>query len=238
MKPNLPRVARRLFLLVSLLGPAVAPAQNIAHEWMGPTSGWQLLVPGEYHGDEAPAAPGMDWLALAVVDGVWRLVPAGVTAERVHDPVLDGQDDAKTGIRIASDRADALVLLRVAGVRSGKVDTPDMRFRGHPRSLQAGRPISIGFGTAPYQLEVDETGVFLRKADARTRLEGIVVAATPDDEDAAELVWAGDLDRDGGVDVLVRYRGANWEGMCLFLSGGSAPGTLVRRVACHQGVGC
>lgn len=238
MNSSLPRVARRLFLLVSLLGPAAAPAQNIAHEWNAPTSSWQLLVPGEYHGDEAPEAPGKDWLALAVVDGVWRLVPTGVTAERVHDPVLDAQETAKTGIRIASDRADALVLLRVPSVRPGKVDTPDMRFRGHPRTLLAGRPISISLGAAPYQLEVDGTGVFLRKADARTRLEGIVVAATADDEDAAELVWAGDLDRDGAVDVLVRYRGANWEGMCLFLSGGAAPGTLVRRAACHQGVGC
>lgn len=38
MNSNLPRVASRLALLVSLLGSAAAPAQNIAHEWNAPSS--------------------------------------------------------------------------------------------------------------------------------------------------------------------------------------------------------
>jgi hypothetical protein len=68
-------------------------------------------------------------------------------------------------------------------------------------------------------------------------LSSIVVGGAESD-DSASLLWAGNLDGDGQLDLLVSYRGSNNGGVCLFMSSKAPRAALVHRIACHGGVGC
>jgi predicted enzyme related to lactoylglutathione lyase len=60
---------RKNLLLVLLMFFSPAQAQSSQEHW-------RLLISGDYHGDEAPTKPGIGWLALIPLGGVWRLEPA------------------------------------------------------------------------------------------------------------------------------------------------------------------
>lgn len=223
--------ALRSFLIAAAFVPVAAASAE------PPPGGWQLLVPGVYHGDEAPARPGPGWLALLPVGGVWRLEPAMVRATRVHDPLLDAEGD-KTGIALSSSRSEAIVLLKVPGIGPGKVDTPAMKFGEGPKPVSAGGvPLKVRFKADEYVIEGSARGIHVRNGAAGTLLPG-VSAGGPDSDDSASLLWAGDLDRDGRLDLLFSYSGYNRGGVCLYLSSGADAGAQVRLTACHGGVGC
>lgn len=98
-------------------------------------------------------------------------------------------------------------------------------------------PLQISFGKEKYVIEATDSGVFLQKGQQKTRLSGLS-AGGADSEDAVSLLWAGDLDRDGGLDLVFAYSGHNNSGVCLYLSAGADKGALVQQAACHGGVGC
>lgn len=210
---------------------------GLVHAEMGGEA-WRFLMPGTYHADEAPGDPGTGWFALAVMDGHWQLAPVDVRAVRVHDPMLDAEG-VRTGIRIEAPEPGALALLRGLGLRGGKVDTPDMRFAGSPRSLSPRQALEIPFRGQHYRIMVSGGTLHLTLGAQRARLPGLRVGDGEDAEapDSASLLWAGDLDRDGGLDLLIGYRGYTRSGACLFLSSQRGSGRLLGHVACHGGIG-
>lgn len=88
-----------------------------------------------------------------------------------------------------------------------------------------------------YVIEGRKAGIEVRTGGMRVVLPDLA-AARPDSEDAASLLWAGDLDRDGRLDRLFSYSGYNRGGVCLYLSSGAPAGVPVRLAGCHGGVGC
>jgi hypothetical protein len=201
-----------------------------------PQREWEFLIPGDYHADEAPTNPGNHWLALAVINGSWHLVPDQVKAERIDDAVVDRQGE-KTGIRINAEHAGVIALLRIPNLTPRKVDAVDLKFKDDGGRLSLTAPLELSFRGEWYQLEAKRFGVYLRRGNLRTMLSDIFVGG-PESDNAAWLLWAGDLDGDGALDLLVRYAGYNSGGVCLFLSASARPGVLVRHIACHGGIGC
>jgi hypothetical protein len=217
------------FLLAATLSFAIKAGAQPAPER------WSILVPGDHHSDEAPAAPGSGWLALAVVNGAWRLEPVRVKAERFRD-VLEDAKGMKTGTRITESRGDALVLLRLPSLKPGRVETPNMQFLKNERQVWSGvSSLKIPFKGEIYEIEVKESKVYVRKNGIRTLLPGL---DAEEDTDTVTLIWAGDLDGDGHLDFLFRSNGPNSVGVCLFLSGDAPTGSLVRKVGCHDITGC
>lgn len=194
-----------------------------------------LLIPGQYHEGEAPRTLGPGWLALVPVTGGWVLAPAQAKSQRVVDSVVDGEGQA-TGVLITA-QADTLALLRLPGLRAGPVKTPDMRFKDRPRPLAAQALIHLPLNGTRYQLHVEGNTARLSDGQQATPLTSITISG-PAGEDSASLLWAGDLDGDGRLDLLVSYTGYNQGGVCLYLSSRAAPGALIGHVACHGGVGC
>lgn len=213
---------------------------NLTHAGK-PAPDWGFLLPGDYHGDEAPGKPGKGWFALRSVGGQWVLEPTAVYARRIHDPVLDAEGQ-KSGIRISSGSSNAVALLRGPAFRAGGVATPDLDFTRQttPRNITERQPLSIRFGDAQYQIGVAKSEVFLAKGRQRTRLADLLVSGVenPDQSESATLQWAGDLDGDGRLDLVISYSGYNRSGACLFLSSLAQFDQLVRQLACHGGVGC
>jgi hypothetical protein len=232
------------FLLAATLSFAIKAGAQPAPER------WSILVPGDHHSDEAPAAPGSGWLALAVVNGAWRLEPVRVKAERFRD-VLEDAKGMKTGTRITESRGDALVLLRLPSLKPGRVETPNMQFLKNDRQVWSGHwqrvrendrrvwngvlPLKIPFKGEIYEIEVKEFEVYVHKNGTRTLLPDL---DAKEDTDTVTLIWAGDLDGDGKLDFLFRRNGPNSVGVCLFLSSDAPPGSLVRKVGCHDITGC
>lgn len=237
-RANMPR--RRDYRRRPVIAAVLFAALGLARAQDAGTRDWQFLVPGSYHGGEAPAEPGQGWLALDVVGGRWHLVPAKVRAERVHDPVTDGSEDEKTGILVASDRPAALVLLRLPRLRAGKVDTPDMKFRGPPRALRQGAALDIAFKSERWRLAVENETIVLMRGAQRQPLAGIGVSAdqSSDWSHSATLLWAGDLDGDGALDLVIGHETYNNGGTCLYLSSAARAGEPLVPVACQNWSGC
>lgn len=222
---------RKLFIAVSLLFCLGAQAQTDPKEWQ------HLLIPMQYHGDEAPIHPGTGWFALIAVGGVWRLEPAIVRSKRVFDPVLDAEDQ-KTGLEISSNQEGTIALLRFDGIKGGKVDTPDMKFNNEEELYpKIGKPpLKISFKKIEYRLEAFPSGLHLKSGSKASSLSDTKFDGLSDD--FASLLWAGDLDRDGKLDLLISYNGDNWYSVCLYLSSGASEGGLVQPMGCHMGIGC
>ena len=144
-----------------------------------------------------------------------------------------------TGILISSTHDGALALQKIPGLKPGKVDTPDMKFKNNPREMSlSGGSLKRSFKGVEHVIEPTKAGVFLRQGARRTRLPGLWPAGNSENDDSASLLWAGDLDGDGRIDLLFAYSGYNRAGACLYLSARAGPGELVVQAACHGGVGC
>jgi hypothetical protein len=201
-----------------------------------PEPGFAILQDGDgvvYHGDEAPLRPGPGWLALDVVDGRWHLRPATLRGERAMDDVV-GEN---TGVRLHADPPGASLYLRLPDLVAGKVDTPDMKFRGSPREMAESTALPLAFKGRTWRLDVRKGELFVSDGASSPMSLGRVV--DPEDIDVGTaLRWAGDLDRDGRLDFIFESTGKNSGTVCVWLSRLAKPGEPVGKAACWTTTGC
>ena len=213
-----------------------------------------LLLPGDYHGDEIAAEDGTTWFALVQDDhGGARLEPRRVGIESVNDPVLDAEDGA-TGKRVGAGQDDVLFYVRdLPGVASGPVATA-YAGRGDPLSLAGLDRGFLLFDRDAGRLRLDCSGVndardcvLVLSHDGRQQALGhwSADAAAGDSQitlgsDAwPHLRWAGDIDRDGRLDLLIDMTDHyNVSAPTLFLSTQAKDGELVGAAAELRSVGC
>lgn len=211
----------------------------------------QLALPGEaFHGDEVPAHDGETWLALVVADAKPRLQAVKLAVAAVNDPVLDGPGDA-TGRSVAAPGVDALVFLRgVAALKPGAVAV----VVGEQTRLDATRPLELRLGARTLR-------IVSQCKDAPDGAGGVTCDVALDDGAAAQtlfstygmrdggtatfgdgepsLMFAGDLDRDGRIDLVLDTRDHyNMLRPTLFLSSAAKPGRHVAEVAKQTITGC
>lgn len=208
--------------------------------------GTRILLPGEFHGSEVAARSGESWLALAeTADGHFVVVPVTLRVEEVEDPILDS-DGEKSGKRVSAAGIDDVVILARDNDRivSGPVNTAAVAMRGEGNALDAdpadGWTLRLGHHAYELFTERTESGgherirVLLRKGETEQ-----VLATDRDSSLCANLIWAGDLDRDGALDLLLDMSsGENASIPTLFLSSSARPGQLLRAVAEMVITGC
>ena len=219
-----------------------------------PIAAVELLLPGTYHGDEISAHGGASWFALVQdASGETRLEARRMEIEAVNDPVLD-DDTGTSGKRVGAPQDDALFYLRDApGLTAGRVETA-YSGQGDPLSLiglerdfdlferRAGR---LHFGcsgdadTRDCTLTFDHEG----RSQILGRWRGDASAGESQlmlgDDAWPHLRWAGDIDRDGRLDLLIDLTDHyNVSVPTLFLSSQANAGELVRAVAELRSVGC
>ena len=219
-----------------------------------PLAAVELLLPGDYHGDEIAAQDGESWFALVQdAQGATRLEPRRVGIEAVNDPVLDDENGA-SGKRVGADQDDVLFYLRgLSGLASGRVATA-YSGRGDPLSLAGLDQDFVLFGRRAGRLHFDCRGetamrdcALVLDQDGRSQVLGRWSgdASAGDSQlmlgsDAwPHLRWAGDVDRDGRLDLLIDMTDHyNVSAPTLFLSSQAAPGELVGAAAELRSVGC
>ena len=160
------------------------------------------------------------WLALVPGKDGWSLVPTRLSF---------GDVDAK-GVQSSVNGAE--FYLAHPAVVAGHAATPDMRFKGNPYPLIAMHvaPLRIAFHDRAYQIAVEGHDVVLRSGGRKS----VIGRNDPDDSADTTLFWAGDLDGDGEIDLIVERSNSKNGQYCLMLSSANKnPDRIVADVGCQ-----
>jgi hypothetical protein len=217
----------------------------------------QILVPGRYHGDEVKATSGEKWLGLFLpADGGTVVAPVVLQVDTVLDELLD-ENGVRTGKRVGFDGGEELALWlmkdvpRVAPgpVRTIATDVTLAPNEPVPLSLEATHPLVVQLSCpAPESAKGGKPPaceLVLREGEKTQILatyeayyeEGTLRSVGNDAP--VRIVWAGDLDRDGRLDLVVDLSDHyNLARPTLFLSADGQEGAIVTAVAQHQSTGC
>ncbi len=211
-----------------------------------------LQPPGTFHQGEAVARHGERWLALRVQADDARLDTTRLRVNTVFDELLDAEGQA-TGSEVGSDKADVLTYLRGTGLRAGPVararseDTSgdsglvaqtltlgDKAYRLATRCEVAGAEGGLMCGIMLIEGERSQTLVRMTAQSVEGR-SGLMLG----DDASPHLIFAGDLDRDGKLDLIFDTTDHyNLSRPVLFLSGAAEGDELLHAVAEHSAVGC
>jgi len=205
----------------------------------------ELLETGVFHGGEVAAQNGERWTGLYKTPRgfAWRATP--ITIRRVEDPIGD-QPGAKTGIQVGATGSPLFLVKGLTGligraVRPAQHEEGGMPLPVGPLRLECpggcgvsrltltGRVTSSDAAAKPSQLILESGGV------------SQVLYEWPEglNDQHCELVWAGDLDGDGRLDLLMVLSGHdNVMERTLFLSSKRPRNKLVERVAVFSTKGC
>ncbi|MBZ0187676.1 MAG: hypothetical protein K8F91_15625 [Candidatus Obscuribacterales bacterium] len=199
----------------------------------------------QYHSEEVDTKSGEIWFGLFPEQpGQFELKPAKVTISLVNDPIVDDPDQ-KTGKKVSIPSTDEpLSLVRgVAGLKAGGVTTCVAR----TERLTSGQRVKLKLGSSEATLIVTGTkqkdqemqsdyALILERDGVRQKLYSKKEIGS----DLSQiLLWSGDLDRDGKVDLLIdTTEHYNMSRPTLFLSSKAKPGKLVEKVASRTSVGC
>lgn len=175
-----------------------------------------LLIPGASFGGGDSLLRGQQWWGLyRATAGGYEVRPAAVRVEQVDEP-------CKSNHIVTDDSTPPVVLFSaVPGLRRGPVDTV---FSGS-RFLHPGESVSWQMGQRWFALravgaaaETESgalfTGYRLRLATSENQYATPQTIAKLDFtlENTPQILWAGDLDGDGRLDLFVRLPGGGYGG--------------------------
>ena len=230
-------------VLALLAVVAFAQAQPASHRI-------EIVTAGEHHGDEVPANAAGIWYALVSDGQEASLQRVRVTVARVKDEIID-EGDEMTGKRVdVSSAVEPIVLVRgIRGLKTARIPTVfvhrhvdsvvDANLRGDSYQFwvecQEGPAVSgqrqercdlkMRHGSA---FQVLFTYVAYYEGGERLWASGVPT-----------ILWAGDLNRDGLLDVLLDTSDhENVNERRLYLSRPRGSGSLVEEVAVHTLTGC
>lgn len=168
-----------------------------------------LLLPGEYPAAQVAALPASGWLAVVATDAGDTVQAVGL----VQDAVAD--DPAWIRVSIGDATADVRFLVRDARVAAGPVVT----VVDAPRQVPQDLPLVMFLGSAlPHRIDFDCIDGVEARADCALvythdgRRQALARYAAHRDTDgnieladdaAPAVLWTGDLDRDGALDLLL-----------------------------------
>lgn len=210
-----------------------------------------LLLTGDFHGDEVNAKSGQVWLGLFIENGSSYLAHTEIKVTSVRDELVDKEKELKTGKKVSVvGRGEPLFLLRnAANVKPGKAKTLFNSAQTSESSDDENNRITTGFrrdfilNGEKYALKV-ETDSSKKEGDELFRVILIVNGIEQTvhwgrNSDNWYLNWVGDIDNDGKLDFLVdlshHYNVSNKK---LFLSGNAVKRKLVKEAAGFRTVGC
>ncbi len=240
----------KLSLFVSFLMLLIfATGSSDAWQKPRPASHVELLETGEFHGDQVSARTGERWLGLHVSEHGSLLLQYRLSVEAVHDGIVDEDEEQKTGKAVSVDlplKPSFLVKGSIV-LREGPVTT----ILEGEKALEKASPLSLSLAEHSYVLKIVGAEDKEKCSEQLLPMNAKLVLASGDSaqvlyslqecgNDAGWiLLWAGDLDRDGKLDLYVSVnQHYNVSERRLFLSSSAADGQLVKEVADFVTSGC
>lgn len=206
----------------------------------------QIMQIGQYHGDEITARFGIAkaWLALIVNKQQAELVASTPKISRVFDPVSD-EEGAKSSYsgKLVEDHQNApILLIKASWLKPGPIAQASLVEDSQAFTWNAKQfRLLHRCGKASSKESLLECKVVL--SDGKNQ-QFIIDTSEPNqgysDEFAntVNIVWAGDIDRDGKPDFILLNTHYNGENTQLFLSSKADKNQLVKSVARVYRVGC
>jgi hypothetical protein len=210
-----------------------------------------ILFPGIYHGDEVPPrAYQRAWLGLFQEGDHFELVPTLLRQQAVEDPILD-EPGAQTGWDIQAERPGTCLFLlsQSLGFTPGDIhpwiptqttflpgDSLRFVFEQHVYFI-------VAKGNKEAMLQEQQTDLNFSLIWGVERAEGSYTTTLWHiealDDQQPELLFVGDLDRDGYLDVVVNEAAHyNVFAPALWLSGGVSGPEALRKLGGMTAVGC
>lgn len=208
----------------------------------------QLLQVGVFHGNEVSAESGEVWLGLYPRSDGYTLIPSRITVETVYDPLVDSAGEQTGKVVSVEERTRPLFLVK--GLKAPKrkfirtlsagqtLLSPgksldlrlDAKTENHLTAYGRGYVGPNGFTSLEnYSVELSQ-GQFSQELLAYGSTNGAIPT----------LVWAGDLDGDSQLDLVVNATPdyTVYSAPMLFLSSVAKKDSLVQRVAIFIATGC
>lgn len=209
-----------------------------------------LIRTGAFHGDEVSARSGERWIGLTPSIGGFEWRTFELTTRRVEDVVVDAPGE-KTGVEVTVRGGRPVFLVKEIPGLLGKVVRTAV-YSPEGLALPDKDALELYCGPTPgcgsYKLRVTDRKMADDAPDAPSRLvlessDGLqqTLFEWPHGlrDEHCELIWAGDLDGDGKLDLFMDLSGHyNVMDYTLFLSSVGSNGKLVKRVAIFHTVGC
>jgi len=212
-----------------------------------------LIETGQFHGDEISAKTGQQWLGLYVTERGAMLRYLRLRVTTVFDDVTDYGTKKKTGKRVSvhSSREPLFLLSRTPMLKAGPVISVFEEKTNFDRTLEKS-PVHLKLGKKSYVLRVvgPTKGSELCRDNAFPRNARLVLISgksaqtlySLDDcgnDPSWYLLWAGDLDRDGKLDLYVNVtQHYDVSERRLFLSSTAVKGKPMKEVAAFVTGGC
>lgn len=216
-----------------------------------------ILQTSQYHDDEIEDGfdeqlPHEPWYGLFIGPETYHIDKAVIKTTRVNDPIMDDDESEKTGWLIETTNPDpALLLMNNAEFTTSPIDfvKPEVSELYPGDSLQftflkntytlfaTGTKIRDSYGSEFYSCE--NYKLFLQtKRDGKLITE-LLVAHENFDDAMVYILFAGDIDRDGKLDLLLdNARHYNVGNPTLYLSSGADADHLLQILGWHWSTGC
>ena len=208
----------------------------------------QLLQVGAFHGDEVSAESGEVWLGLYSTPDGYALISSRITVETVYDPFVDNAGE-KTG-RVVMVEGQTRPLFLIKGL-----DTPEAQsiktLSVEGAILSPGKSLNLGLDgknesylTVYGEGDVGPNGFTSLENYSLELSKGQVsqelLAYSSTNGAIPTLLWAGDLDGDNRLDLVINATPhyAVSSAPMLFLSSMAKDGNLVQMVAIFIATGC
>lgn len=218
----------------------------------------QILTTGLHHGDEVTAESGPDWWGIFPEGDGFTLQSAPVTITIVEDGLVDDEGEATGKLVKVPQEAEPILLVRgIGAVKEGRIWA--VNTESLPRMLYPGQIEVIrlddhpnrntlylaALGEARDEADYREVGIFnyqikiFNDSDQDRKRQVVLTIPELQADATPRLVWAGDLDRDGKLDLLfdATYH-YNVSLLALYLSSAAKEGELVGKVAEWKTTGC
>ncbi len=205
----------------------------------------EILQPGVFHGGEVAAKSGERWTGLVKVGSQFRWRETTLRVRAVHDEIGDAAGE-NTGQEVSVPGPTPLFLVRGLGRLAGHKVTPVFQ-NEEPQEFPKDDEWKLPFGGSTALLRIinrppdgqyDATRTTFLILQIGDQIQTLYRWEGGLDDQHCELQWAGDLDGDGKLDLVMNLSDHyNKSELTLFLSAG-AGGYLVKKVSSFCTVGC
>lgn len=214
----------------------------------------KVLTTGNFHSDEVwETASKEKWFGLFKNKEGFYLKEAIVKTKSVHDEIVDENEYAKTGWEVTTSNKDSNILLIEAQpyLADRKIQTVSL-----PKNfIYPDETVSISYLGNQYKMiatgrkkkgqqdpeafEVSNYKLYLSATINGQQITQLLVAQPDFDDKMIEILFAGDIDGDGILDLIIdTSRHYNMISPTLYLSKPANKRQIVKPVGSHISVGC
>nr|WP_315484594.1 hypothetical protein [uncultured Undibacterium sp.] len=221
-------------LLLGLFMPMASAVDTISTE---------IMQVGTFHGGEVPNVAGRNWLALMVDGEHAELKTAAPKIKTVFDGIMDDEKNkaSYSGKQVEMKGPEPFMLIRREGLKTGVIKQASISATDNGQT--------IIFDNAKYTVqhqcqkkgkseEFQACKVYLVGNGINQWLGNTMENGESDFAETISVSWAGDIDRDGKIDLIIEKSRYNNSDTVLLLSSAAKAGKHLLEVAKLSRQGC